>query len=81
MIILEVEIPIMGKRYDFQIDEQVPLSEVKKEITDMICRKEQCPLQGNPDRLLVWKPDGTLLGQELSAGECGLRTGDQIVLV
>ena len=45
MIILEVEIPIMGKRYDFQIDEYVPLGEVKKEITDMICRKEQCPLQ------------------------------------
>ena len=65
MIILEVEIPIMGKRYDFQIDEYVPLGEVKKEITDMICRKEQCPLQGNPDRLLVWKPGGTLRGQEL----------------
>ena len=46
MIILEVEIPIMGKRYDFQIDEHVPLCEVKKEIAEMICRKNSAPFRG-----------------------------------
>lgn len=81
MMILEVEIPIIGKRYDFQIDGNVPLCEVKEEIVEMICRKEQCPLKGDLNRLLIWRPDGRRLGQELSARECGLRTGDQILLV
>ena len=29
MILVDIDVPVMGKRYDFQIDEHVPLSEVK----------------------------------------------------
>ena len=29
MIIVEIEVPVMGKRYDFQMDEDVSLHEVK----------------------------------------------------
>lgn len=81
MIILEVEVPIMGKRYDFQIDEHVSLCEVKEEIAEIICRKEQCSIRGDLKRLLLWRPDGRQLRQELSAQECGLKTGDQILMV
>lgn len=81
MIIVEIEVPIMGKRYDFQIDETVSLNEVKKEIVEMICRKEQCPLCGDLRRLLVWTQDGHEIKQEYSAQENGLRTGSQMILV
>lgn len=81
MIIVEIEVPIMGKKYDFQIDENVPLYEVKEEITEMICRKEQCPLQGDLRRMLIWTQAGKELSQEYSAQENGLRTGNQIMLV
>lgn len=81
MIIVEVEIPIMGKRYDFQIDENVPLYEVKEEIIEMICRKEQCLFEGDVERMLIWTRDGRRLSQENSAKENGLRTGSQIMVV
>lgn len=81
MIIVEIEVPIMGKRYDFQIDESVPLCEVKEEIAEMICRKEQCALQGNLQRMLIWGQDGRRLSQEDSAQENGLRTGSRIMIV
>lgn len=81
MIIVEIEVPIMGKRYDFQIDENVPLYEVKEEITDMICRKEQCTLKGDLRRMLIWTQDGREISQECSAQENGLRTGNQIMLI
>lgn len=81
MIIIEVEVPIMGKRYDFQIDENVPLSEVKEEIADMICSKEQCLLEGSLHRMLAWMQDGRQLSQERTAQENGLRTGSRIILV
>lgn len=81
MIIVEIEVPIMGKRYDFQIDENVPLYEVKEEIVEMICRKEQCLLQGNLKRMQIWTQEGKELLQDRSAHENGLRTGSRIMAV
>lgn len=81
MIIVEVEVPIMGKRYDFQIDENVAFYEVKEEIAEMICRKEQCLFKGELDRMLIWGPNGRQLVQERSSQENGLRTGSRILLV
>lgn len=80
MIIVEIEVPIMGKRYDFQIDENVPLYEVKEEIADMICRKEQCLLRGDLRRMLIWTQDGREIAQEHTALANGLLTGSQIIL-
>ena len=80
MMIVEIEVPIMGKKYDFQIDENVPLNEVKDEVAEMICRKEQCPLKGNLRRLLIWTHDGRELSRERSAQENGIRTGSRMIL-
>lgn len=82
MIIVDVEVPMMGKRYDFQIDENVPLCEVKEEITDMICRKEQSVLAGDKNRLLIWDAQsGKRLEEARTAWEEGLVTGSRILLV
>lgn len=81
MIIVEIEVPVMGKRYDFQIDESVPLCEVKEEIVEMICRKEQCLLRGDPGRLLLWTQSGAEIRQQYSARGNGLRTGERLLLV
>lgn len=82
MIIVDIEVPVMGKRYDFQIDEHVPLYEVKEEISEMICQKEQCPLSGNKDRILLWNAqNGRKLELERTAQENGLLTGSRILLI
>lgn len=81
MIIVEIEVPIMGKKYDFQIDEDAPLYEVKEEAAEMICRREQCCLKGDVKGLLLWKQGGQKLKQEHSARENGLRTGSRIIMV
>lgn len=82
MIIVDIEVPVMGKRYDFQIDECVPLCEVKEEVVEMICQKEQCRLFGEENRLLMWNAQsGKRLDQAQSAQENGLMTGSRILLV
>ncbi|MEZ3487898.1 MAG: hypothetical protein K1W22_15290 [Lachnospiraceae bacterium] len=81
MIIIEVEVPVMGTKYDFQIDENVPVCEVKEEVAELICQKEQCTLRGDLHRMLVWTQDGRELRQELTAHENRLRTGARIMLV
>lgn len=82
MIIIEVEVPMMGKQYDFQIDENVPLSEVMEEAAEMICQKEQCPVQGDTRRMLMWNAQNHVqLLKEQTASENGLRTGSRILMV
>lgn len=82
MIIVDVDVPVTGKKYDFQIDENVPLSDVKEEIVEMICRKEQCMLVGDEGRLLLWNAqNGQMLLEDKTAWEIGLVTGSKILLV
>lgn len=82
MITVEIEVPVTGKKYDFRIDENVPLFQVKEEIVEMICQKEQCNLSGNPDRLMMWNGENRKqLEQEMSAQESGLLTGSRLLLL
>ena len=81
MIIIKVEVPMMGREYDFQIDETVPIYEVQEEITEMICRRQQCRLDGLEHRLLLWdRKRGLLLRREDSALDNGLETGSELLL-
>lgn len=82
MIIVEIEMPMMGKKYDFQIDENVPLCDVKEEIIEMICQKEQCPLEGDIERFMMWDTQSKKrLVEEQTASENRLQTGSRILLV
>ncbi len=81
MIIINVEIPIMGKDYDFQIDENVPLYEAQEEIAEMICRRQQCRMNGQEHRLILWdKKRNLMLRREGTALENGLETGSELLM-
>ena len=81
MIIVEIKVPALDKIYDFQLEEDIPLGEVCKEIAEIICRKEQILLEGNEEELLMWNANGQQLLLENTAYENGLKTGDCILLV
>lgn len=81
MIIVEIKIPLMGKEYDFQIDENVPLCEIKEEIAEIICQKEQYTLEGDTERLLMWEAQTKRrLNLNYSALKNGLKTGSVLIL-
>ena len=81
MIIIKVEVPIMGQEYDFQIDETVPIYEVQEESTEMICRLQQCRLDGMEHRLILWdRKRNLMLRREGSARDNGLETGSELLL-
>ena len=54
MILVDVEVPVMGKTYDVQIDETVPVKEIAGQIRDMICLQEQCGILGGQENLTLW---------------------------
>lgn len=68
--------------YEFdEMTEGTPLYEVKDEFAELICRKEQCALHGDRNRLQLFTKDGCELKCEFSAQENGLRTGNRLLLV
>ncbi len=82
MIIVEIKVPALDKIYDFQLEENVPLKDVRREIGEIICRKEQLPLRGDVNKLLMWDAnEKRQLILEETAYENGLKTGDCILLV
>ena len=81
MIIIQVEVPALGTRYDFQIDEDTPMHEVQSEIIDMICQRNSCGLLGDRERFLMWNKDtGAPIQREAGAYANGLRTGSTLIL-
>lgn len=82
MIIVEIKVPALDKTYDFQLEENVPLKDVGREIGEIICRKEQLSLEGDVNNLLMWNAkEKRQLELDKTAYENGLRTGDCILLV
>lgn len=82
MILVDVEAPVMGKTYDFQIDGGIPVNIVARQMRDMICMKEQCDYCGNEDSLTLWDIRGErLMPGDKTADECGIITGMSLMLV
>lgn len=81
MILVDVEVPIMGKQYDFQIEDTAQLSEVLEEISEMICQKEQCLLIGTKEHLLLWDAEKhRQLDLSKTCQENQLLTGSRLML-
>ena len=82
MILVDVEVPVMGQTYDFQVDEDALVRSVASELKDMICLQRQCSSVGPEDQLTLWDANRMLrLPPEQTIGSCGIRTGMRLLLV
>lgn len=81
MIIISVEVPVLDKRYDVRINETIQLNRIRAEFIDLICREEQCRLEGDINRFLFWDlKSQKMLDHSVSAFENNLKTGSTIIL-
>ena len=81
MIMINVEVPIMGESYDFQIEEHVAMGYVIKELATMISQKNQCRINGDKNNLRLWEVQShRLLDLRKSATANGLVTGSLLML-
>jgi hypothetical protein len=53
MILVSVEIPVIGECFDFRIEneEQIPVSQLKREITEEVCQWKKLRFSGSVDKL------------------------------
>ena len=78
MVMVNIDVPVMGKSYDFQIEENVPLSDIVYQVRDTICLQEQCGIWGDGHDLTLRE---ARLSLDRTAGEYGIRTGMRLILV
>lgn len=82
MIMVNVSVPSIGRQYHFSLDEQAPVSMLIAEISEVICQKESCFLEGDIDKLhLCSKNRKKILSPEESLARYGIVNGDSLMLV
>ncbi len=82
MIITEIYVMSLDKSYDFKLNEDVIVTVLIEEISNMICQYEQCEIRGDRENLLLFSEEQhKMLSMELSLYENGIQTGDTLILV
>lgn len=81
MIIVDVEVQSIGRKYNFTLEEQVPISMLISEIREVICQKENCFL-GRPENELTLSSleNGVMMSPDLSLSEYGVMNGHTLLL-
>lgn len=81
MITIDVSVPIIGKTYDFSLDENILVEMATEEIVEMIVQKEGYSAQDASGLYLFSEKDREALNLSCSLKENGVDTGDRLLLV
>lgn len=54
MILVDLEVPSLGRNYQFSLDEDTSVNLLIIEIAEMICQKERCSLDGSAEELSLY---------------------------
>ena len=80
MIMVDVTVPSVGRRYDFNLEEQAQISVLIAEISEIICQKENCVLEGENEGLVLCS-EGQILSPEATLSQYGIANGSRLILV
>lgn len=82
MILVDVEVPSVGRKYQFNLDEQSGVETLITEMAEVICQKEQCRLLGNIAELsLCAGSRKKILDKGKSLSEQGVENADWLILI
>lgn len=82
MLLLEVRVPTLCGRYDFELEESASIEVLIQEIVAVICQKERCQYFEGQQGLRLYSPEleRQLLPNEV-LGTCGVRNGQSLILL
>lgn len=82
MITVEVFAPVIDKMYEFVIDENAAVSDLKEEICVMICQKEQYSVVKDLEDFMLCSIDKSLiLSDDDSAAENNIKNGERLIIL
>lgn len=78
---VQVKIPMLGKEYEFELDEDADLKTLIREMTALVCQREHCQIRGNMDKLLLFHANSKkLLSVNQTLIQAGIKIGDTLIL-
>ena len=82
MLLIEVKVPALCGRYDFELEETASVEVLIQEIAAVICQKERCQCWQRGQELLLYSPDleRQLLPEEI-LGPSGVKNGQSLILL
>ena len=82
MILVDIYIPSLDKSYDFQLNESARVDTIIEEISEMVGQKERIQIVGDVSKLtLCDKMQRKVLPKEWSLAQCGIATGNSLILI
>lgn len=82
MLLVEVMVPSIGTRYDFELEETAPIEMLIQEMVAVICQKERCKFIDEGKALnLFSKTHEQCLNPALTLRESGIISGQQLILL
>lgn len=81
MITIDVYVPMIGKTYDFSLDENIIVETIIEEITELIIQKENYTASETSDMYLFSQNDNQVLNKRFSLKENGIDTGNKLLLI
>jgi hypothetical protein len=81
MILVDIYVPILDKSFDFNLNEDAPVSAIIDEVSEMISQKERWPNPKNSQSLTLSFPErNCILAPEKNLRQAGVDTGSRLVL-
>ncbi len=82
MILVEVMVPSLGRRYDFELEESVTVDLLIREMVTVICQKEHCQCFAGEQGISLYSAAGQYrLVPQATPQQNGIRNGQRLILV
>lgn len=82
MILVEISVPALGNRYDFQLEETAPLPLLIREVVEVICQKEHLQPFEDAQPFALYNQDAAcLLNNTGNLLQNGVKNGQKLILL
>ncbi|MCH5197892.1 MAG: glutamyl-tRNA amidotransferase [Oscillospiraceae bacterium] len=79
---IDVMVPSLSKKYEFDINEDKELSVIIEEIVEAVCQKENTAIKGDiAQMLLLHKESKSILIKYQTPVSAGIKNGDTLIIV
>lgn len=81
MILVDIQVPVLDKIYDFELDEDACADTVLKEIQELIAGREGLAHEARGKMYLYVPGQETILAGHGTLKQQGIRDGDRLILI
>ena len=81
MIVVDIQVPNLNRTYDFELDEEMKTGELLKKIIQTISEKESLNDCREDEMLLYDLNRETVLSENRSLRQQGVKSGEQLYLI